>query len=297
MKKLLFIFLFFTALFSKDTIVWMIWDLPPNFIIDGSQKNMGYQDIRLKIIQDKLPLYRHESQVMNLNRALAIYKEKDDSKRIYCTNDIISHPSLDFDDYLSIAGFPFKGHYLVTSKDKMHLFGKNKEPIILKDIIENSKLKLVVSKNRPYLGAGKVLKDYLNKNPKQEHITSMSTQNIGKSMFGFVFKNRADYTFEYLFRATYYAEQMGVLDKVAVLPIKENEGVFYGFTSCVKTKKGKRVINQVNTILRELKAKDEWINPFVQWLPSKKLQNEYLKYYHEVFLKSGDIYDTNPRSK
>ena len=116
-------------------------------------------------------------------------------------------------------------------------------------------------------------------------------------MFNFVFKNRADYTFEYVFRAKYYAEQTNILDKMAALPIKENEGVFYGFISCVKTQKGKKVINNVNDIIRELKPTDEWINPFVQWLPTKELQDEYLKYYKEVFLKQQDIYDTNPRSK
>ena len=121
MYKILFLFLFVTALFSKDTITWMIWDLPPNFILNGPQKGKGYQDTRLKMIQERLPQYNHQMQVMNLNRAIAIYKEKDDSKRIYCTNDLISHASLDFDDYLSIAAFPFKAHYLVTTKDRGRL--------------------------------------------------------------------------------------------------------------------------------------------------------------------------------
>jgi len=298
MQKFLLLFLFITSLYSKDTITWMIWDLPPNFILNGPQKNQGYQDIRLKMIQDRLPEYKHESQVMNVNRAISIYQKKDDSQRIYCTNDLISHPSLDIDDYLSISAFPFKGHYLVTQKNKSYLFDTQEgQPIVLKDLIQNKKIRLVVSKNRPYLGAGKVLHEYLDKTPKQTHITSMSTLNIGESMFKFVFKDRADYTFEYTFRASYYAKQLNVLDQLEVFPIKENEGVFHGFSSCVKTKKGKEVIYKVNDIIRELKPTNEWIDPFVQWLPTKQLQNKYLKYYHEVFLKQGDIYDSNPRSK
>ena len=297
MLKIIILFLFSITLFSKETIVWMIWDLPPNFILSGEQKNKGYQGIRLKMVQDRLPQYNHESQVMNFNRALTIYKEKDDSKKIYCTNDLISHASLDFDDYLSIATFPFKGHYLVTSKDRMKLFDNSKQAVVIEDIIQNEKLKLVVAKNRPYLGAGEVLEAYLKKNPSQTHITTMSTLNMGESMFNFVFKNRADYTFEYVFRATYYAKRIGVLEEVAVFPIKENEGVFYGFHSCVKTLKGKKVIDEVNEIIRELKPKDEWILPFVDWMPTQKTKDAYLKYYKEVFLKKGDIYDDNPRSK
>ena len=234
---------------------------------------------------------------MNVNRAISTYKKKDDSQTIYCTNDLISHPTLDIDDYLSMAIFPFRAHYLVTNKNKAHLFGKEGDTVILKDIIKNPNLRLVVSKNRPYLGAGKVLNDYLKTHPKQQHITFMSTLNIGKSMYRFVFRDRADYTFEYPFRATYYGKETGLLNQTVIFPIKENEGIYYGYVSCIKTKKGKEVIRKVNNILRDIKHTPEWILPFVEWLPTKDLQEKYFKYYKEVFLPSGEIYDTNPRSK
>ena len=38
MKIFLLLFLIFTSLFSKDTIRWMLWDLPPNFILKGEEK-------------------------------------------------------------------------------------------------------------------------------------------------------------------------------------------------------------------------------------------------------------------
>ena len=297
MKKILFVFLLVTTLFSKDTITWMLWDLPPNFILKGDQKNKGYQDIRLKLLQDRLPQYHHEAVVMNVNRAIAIYKERNDSETIYCTNDLISHPTLDIDDYLSMAQFPFKAHYLVTSKDKAHLFGKEGETVVLEDIIQNKNLRLVISKNRPYLGANKILQSYLKDNPEQNHITSLSTLNIGKSMFAFIFKDRAEYTFEYSFRVTYYEKELGLEKQAVVFPIKENAGIYYGFTSCVKTPKGRKVVDEVNDILRDIKHTNKWMIPFVKWLPNKKLQEDYIKYYKEVFIPSGEIYDSNPRSQ
>jgi len=293
----LLLFLFLSVLFSKDTITWIIWDLPPNYIINGEKKGKGYQDIRLKILQDKMPSYNHETILMNVNRAIATYKNRDDSQTIYCTNDLISHPTLDIDDYLSMATFHFEATYLVASKEKAHLFGKTGESVVLKDLIQNPDLRLVVSKNRPYLGAGKVLDAYLKNHPQQKHITFLSTLNIGKSMYSFVFANRADYTFEYPFRATYYGEETGFSDKMVIFPIKENEGVFYGFVSCIKTKKGRQVIDKVNDVLREVKPTNEWLLPFVEWLPTKALKDSYIKYYKEVFLPSREIYDTNPRSK
>jgi len=297
MKLYLLIFLFITSLYSKDTIAWMVWDLPPNFILAGQKKGQGYQDIRLKMLQDRLPQYNHVSQVMNANRAFENYKEKNDSEVIYCTNDLVSHPDWDIDDYMSIATFPFKGYFLVTSKEKAHLFGVEAQTLLFKDIIKNDNLKLIISKNKIYMGVGQVIKEYLSKNPNQTHISSMSTLNIGKSMFAFVFKGRADYTLEYAFRAKYYAQDMGVLNKTSIFPIKENEGTFYGFVSCVRTIKGKEVINRVNEVLRVLKHTKQWMNPFLEWLPSQQFKDEYTKYYYDVFLKAGDIYDTNPRSK
>ena len=297
MKIYLLLFLLITSLFSKDTITWMKWDLPPNFIVKGELKGTGYQDFRLKMLQKRLPQYNHTSIVMNINRAIQTYKAKNDSQTIYCTNDIISHPTLDIDDYLSIAVFPFQGFYLVTTKDKAHLFGKEGETVVLKDIIKNTNLKLVISKNRPYLGAGKVMDEYIKTHPNQTHITALSTLNIGKSMFGLVAKDRADYTFEYINKVTYYGKQMGVLNKTVIYPMAENQDTYYGFISCIKTPKGKQVINKVNTIIKEIKYDEKWITAFTNWLPTKKLQDDYLKYYKEVFLLEPDRYDTNARSR
>lgn len=296
MKILLFMLLVFTSLFSKDTIVWMKWDLPPNFIIAGKQKGEGWADKKLKILQDRLPQYEHKSIVVNVNRAISLYK-KTDAKEIYCTNDLISHPTLDIDDYMSMASFPFEAHYLVVNKNKAHLFGNEGDTIILKDIIKNPNLKLVVSTNRPYLGAGKVLDEYIKNNPQQNHITFLSTSNIGKSMFGLVAKDRMDYTIEYINKVSYYGNELALLDKVALFKIKENEGMFYDFASCIKTPKGKKVISEVNRILKEQITTDEWMNHFTKWIPTQKLRDEYIKYYKEVFIPSSPIYDTNPRSR
>ena len=297
MKFFFILLLIITSIFAKDTITWMKWDLPPNFILKGPQKGTGWANERLKMLQEKLPNYNHKSTVMNLNRALQTFKDKDDSKTIYCTNDLISHPTLDIDDYMSMATFSFKAYFLVTSKEKAHLFGKEGDTIILKDIIKNKNLRLVVAKNRPYLGASKVMKEYIKENPNQKHIQFLSNLNIGKSTFSLVFKDRADYTFTYLDKSSFYGKELGVLDQLVLFQMKENEGVFYGFVSCVKTKKGKVVIEKVNNVIRELKTTDEWMNAFTKWLPNKRLQDDYIKNYKEVFLPKGDIYDDNPRSK
>ncbi len=294
MKTLLFIFLFVTSVFSKDTIIWIKWDLPPNTIVDGKLKGQGWNELKLNILQKHLPQYNHKSVLMNANRGVALYKKKD---ALYCTNDMPSHPNLDLDDYMSMAVIPIEGHYLVVNKKKAHLFGKEGEEIVLKDILKNPNLKLVVSKNRPYLGASKVLKEYIKNNPNQKHITFLSTANIGESMFGQVAKGRSDYTFEYISKTAYYGNKLGLLDKVALFKIKENKGWFYAYISCVKTPKGKQVIKDVNEVLRKIKHTDAWMMPYVKWLPTQKLKDEFIKYYKEVFIPSGEIYDPNPRSR
>ncbi len=90
---------------------------------------------------------------------------------------------------------------------------------------------------------------------------------------------------------------MGLIDSIEVFKIKENEGIFYDFVSCIKTSKGKKVINEVNVILKELIPTQEWMLHFINWLPTKKVREEHIKYYKEVFIPSGGIYDSNPRSK
>jgi len=296
-KSLLLIILLISSAYSKETIRWMIWDLPPNFIIRGEHKGLGYHRVRLNMLKNQLREYHHEEQVMNFNRVKVIYDDKDDSKVIYCANDFITHPNWDIDDYLSVATFPYKAYYLVTSKEKAHLFGKEGVTVSLSKIIKNTSLRLVISKNRPYLEAGDVVSQYLKKNPKAKHITKLSTQNVGKSMFGSIFKNRADYTFEYINKVTFYGKELGLLDQAVIFPMKESSEVYYGHVSCVKTPKGKTVIDKINKAIRVLKYTDKWANAFIYWLPNQELIDDYLYYYNEVFLPSGDIYDDNPRSR
>ncbi len=167
----------------------------------------------------------------------------------------------------------------------------------MEKIIRDKNLRLVISKNRPYLAAGKVLKEYRQENPNPNHIQSLSTQNIGKSMFSLIFKDRADYTFEYINKITYYGRELGVVDDIAIFDMKENKEVYYGYITCVKTQKGKELISKLNNIIRELKYSKEWTKAFTDWLPTQKLKDDYLTYYKNVFLKEGDIYDDNPRSR
>lgn len=296
MKIIVLFCIFFSVLFSAESITWVKWDLEPNYIFKGELKNQGWADKRLKMLKNRLPQYKHNEVVMNASRFIKTFNHKDDSKTLFCTNDIISHPHMDFDDYLSTASFPFMGYFLVTTSDKAHLFAKQGESVKMKDVIQNKKLRLVIAKNRPYLGASDVIEEYIRKHPKQEHINILSTRSIGKSMFESVIKNRADYTIEYDFRVTYYAKELNRLNDIAVFPIEEDENIYYGYVSCMKTKKGKKAIDEINNILREFKTNEEWVNAFVDWLPSQKRKDDYMKYYNEIFLTQGDIYDSNPRS-
>lgn len=297
MKKYILLIFLFSSLFAKDKITWVKWDFPPSFILEGELKGQGWADKQLKILQEHLPQYSHTEVIMNAQRFLKIFKTEQNSKNIFCANNFISHPDLNMDDYLSIATFPYRGHLLVTRKEKAYLFGKKEESLLLKDIIQNRKLNLVIAKNRPYLGAGKVISEYLKENPDDEHINALSTHNISESMFQMVLKNRADYTLEYDFRVKYYSKKFNAENKIVIFPIKENAEIMYGYATCIKSPQGKQVIEEVNTIIRSLRSTTQWINLFKEWIPTQKLQNEYTSYYENTFLPQGDIYDDNPRSR
>lgn len=308
-----FIFLILTLLnlsisFASNTIPakeikWLKWDLTPNYISNGKFEGEGFADKIQSLLVAHLPEYKHSSLTVNALRGVAIFQDEARKynsglieNRTYCSSDLISHPDLDFDDYLSIATFPFEGFQLITSKKKASLFGKKGDVLSSRTILENKNLNLVLANNRPYSDLSIPLTNYLSKNKNASHIHFLSTGNIGAIMLATILADRYDYTYDTLDKLYYRVKiSKEKLSDYTAFRLKENDKWFYGFVSCSRTKEGKKIIKRINDIIRKNKNTRKWRDIYGRWLPPY-YRKKYNEYYQNVFLKKGDIFDTNPRS-
>jgi uncharacterized protein (TIGR02285 family) len=295
------------AIASEDkahSIVWLQWDLAPDYIRHGKLKGQGFSTKRQQIVEKLLPEYQHRSIFVSLKRGLAIFKKQQQAasagKKLsvtHCGADFVSHPHADMDDYLSVAAFPFRGSLLVTRKEKAAQFGKTDEVLSGQSLLSNKALKLVLADNRPYGGMTMPIYNYIGQNPKQKNVVMLTTGNISSSMLSMVYYGRYDYTFAYADKLYYRSLTSNEkLEDYRTFKVKENDQWLYGFFGCNRTPMGKKIIEKINDIIRVQKKTKVWKELYGEWLPPT-FRAEYYDYYDNVFLKQGDIFDTNPRSK
>lgn len=49
-----------SALFAKPEILWVKWNLEPEYIEAGPYQKTGYLDLFLNFVQQQLPEYKHQ---------------------------------------------------------------------------------------------------------------------------------------------------------------------------------------------------------------------------------------------
>ncbi|WP_027185364.1 hypothetical protein [Desulfovibrio inopinatus] len=67
----LWITIFPSRAFSKETIHWLRFDYPPMYIVEGEYAGQGYMDNILNLLIAHLPQYEHSVRVANLSRIMS----------------------------------------------------------------------------------------------------------------------------------------------------------------------------------------------------------------------------------
>jgi uncharacterized protein (TIGR02285 family) len=275
-------FLFFAGPFhlaaiaeESETVTWLVLDLPPIFITKGSDAGKGIADRVQKMINDGLKGRRFEIRVANTSR---IAKELREDRNVCFAAEFYGNSAF----LTSIPTIALPPQRLIVLKENAHLFG-NGETVSLKNLLENRNLVFGTAKNRLY---GPELDEILRQYAGSKNIYARSGKDTLEGLLGMLDKKRVHYLIEYPLSVRYAAKKAEMWDRLKVIPIAENaEGLFIrGAVRCSDTPWGRRLIGEINEVLRKIRPTPEYRRIIEDWIITPGNEKDYWKIYEAQVL-------------
>ncbi len=265
---------------GKDSITWMEVSMPPYFIQDGPAQGQGYGDLVTAIIQAQLPEYDHHKMVTNVIRHFDKFKQGEK----VCTVGLYRTPEREAFMHFSIPSLLTLPPVLIIKKETRDAFAQRKS-LSLDDILQNQDFIIGLSKDRSY---GNSLDAVFNKHRNRKNFVIFSGQELSENFFKMLMLGRVDGLIGLPDEAMYYAEKMGIRDRIVTLTLEETQHGYAGWScavGCSKNEWGLSIIEKINKILVEQRPAEGYRAAYERWLDANSL-DQYRRIYQEVFLQT-----------
>jgi len=237
-------------LHAKETVLWRVIDWPPFYILDGPNKGEGLYDQLIDIMAKKMPEYEHKRIVASTDR---VRKEWEMG-----TN--ICHPSVIPGEYSvhSVMNSILPTHRLIINESKAHLF--KDRTISLDTLLADKSLKGGITPSRYSDAINKIV---------DKHLLSgnLAESPLYKNMIKMLLEDRIDYIIEYPVIVDYIARTTGLPNTTRSYHISETENAPFIFvvTGCTPNAWGRKMIERINTILKEEAQYPEFLSQRLYW--------------------------------
>ncbi|QJP99378.1 TIGR02285 family protein [Herbaspirillum rubrisubalbicans] len=253
---------------ATEQIVWGKYNVPPYMIRSGEFAHQGIFDLTLDIIKKKLPQYQHvelEAPFPRINSEIVKGSH-------WCYNGMLKTPERENFGYLSLPISIFLPLRIIVRRDRLAQF---KSPLSLQALLQNRQLTTSVMRDRSYSPTvDMLLADY---RPQENY--SEQVEAIGMLLAG-----RIDYMIELPLLAFEQARAMGQPDALVALPMQEANEVVFNRVMCPKNEWGRQVVEQVNKVLLEERAKPFYRAIVEKWHDPESVA-QIRNIYDKVFLK------------
>ena len=263
---------------AKDKVIWLKTVMPPYFIAEKNGKK-GYGDEISAFIEESLTGYDHESMVTNITRHFYKFKQGEQ----VCSAGLFRTPEREEFMHFSMPSFLTLPAVIIIKKDNFSAFGSRSQ-VRLDDLLKEEKLTFGLAKDRSY---GEEIDKVLKRHQGHENHVVFAGPELSENFFKMLMLGRIDGLLGLPDEALYQAEQLGIRDKLMTLSIEENQTGYEGWLSavgCAKTPWGKRIIDDINTVLLEERPTERYRGAYERWLDANSIEN-YRRIYEEVFLK------------
>jgi len=261
---------------AKDIILWQTYHRPPGVYNYGEHKGQGFVQKTLQMIIERMPEYQHEMPITTLARAISDIK----------AGQKACHPAL----YIT----PEREKYMVFSNASM-LNPKNRivaKPETITPFLENGQVNLEKIlqqdslifghvQNRSY---GNAIDDIVKKHNQTKNFVPIENIDLNR-VFKMIERERVDISIVYPFEIQHYLNNNSLSSgQLAAYPIANIAAYNTGSIACPKNAWGKKIVEQINTILKEIKPTAEYQHAVTTWRESERDNPIFTQYYRDYFL-------------
>ena len=246
----------------KETLVWLLRDLPPLMIFEGPEKGRGVIDQLLPLLIARMPQYQHTLMRVNRARGLQMLQEQT------LTCDAALNRSKEREQWIAFTAPIFRAMsngLAVRRADQEFLKPFIKEgEVDLAALLANGGERLGIIAERNY-------GDHLDALIKQAPATAL-TLHYGNDALGSLLQmqrlGRLRMLLGYRPEIRYQARQQGIAeDDLQFYPIRDTGKYLSGYIGCSATVQGRQVVREIDQLLRTLprapvsEAYAAWLDP------------------------------------
>jgi uncharacterized protein (TIGR02285 family) len=233
---------------AKETLVWLLRELPPLTIFEGAQRNQGAVDRTLALLIQRLPQYDHVIQRVNRARAMQMLHEPG----LRCDPTLLWSPERATFIAFSIPSVvTYSNGLIIRSADRPQFapFMENGE-VDLDALLQSGKLKVGRVAERSY---GPFI-DQILKHAPADMLAPHYGNDAVSSLMQMEQRGRLQALIGYLIEARYVARQQGMgADEFSFLAIKGVEKYQFNHVGCSDNADGQQAISRINPVLETLR--------------------------------------------
>ena len=242
---------------NENVIRWGILDFAPVNILDGKHKRMGQSDQIIQLIERHLPQYQYEWIPLNTRRLEGYIKAGDH----YCHTAAIKKPEREKYAYFSRPIVMASSHRLLVLEDKAAELGI-KEGVDFSQLITNKKLSGGFAAGRSY---GPDLDRQIELHEDGKHLFFAKGMNLTETLLNMLMHGRIDYMVDYPWIIRYFAKTRAYHSEVRSFTINGHPDYNYGYIYCPKNVWGKKVIDDINRVLDQIRDSDAYRDALFAW--------------------------------
>ena len=270
-----------TGVQAKDTLIWLLRDLPPLTIFDGPQKGQGAIDQLLPLLEANMPEYQHTSVRINRARAMQMLAEPS----FTCDPMLLWTAERAKTIVFSIPSLGQVSNGLLVRQADLALIAPFVQDgqVDLAALLASDSLKLGIVAERSY---GRLIDDLLKQTPAERLAPHYGNDALG-SLLQMQRLGRLTVLLGYWTEIRHQARQQGIgTEDLAFYPIKGVDKYQFIRIGCSDTEQGRAAIVHINQILRELRQ-HQLLDFYARWLDPKQ-RNAYREDAKQFFLAPED---------
>ena len=254
----------------KETLFWLLRDLPPLSIFEGEQKGQGVIDLLMPQLIASLPEY--QQQIVRVNRARGMQMLREPT--FVCDPSLIMNKEREQWVTFSITSFRVLSNGLVIRRaDHEHLTPFVREgKVDLRALLASGQEKVGVVAERSY---GQQVDNLLHAAPADSVNAHHGNDALG-SLLQMQRLGRLEAVLGYWPEIRYHAMQQGIAaDDLSFYPIKGTAPYQRTHIGCSDTPQGREVMEQINQVLLSI-ALEQVQQSYAAWL-DPAMREHYLR--------------------
>ncbi|MDR0279890.1 MAG: TIGR02285 family protein [Paucimonas sp.] len=248
---------------AKERLVWLLRDLPPLTIFEGTRKSEGAVDQMLALLIEQMPEYEHSILRVNRARALQMLQEPN----FNCDPTLLWTPERARFIHFSVPSMGTLSNGLIVRKQDEAMV----EPFLvdgqvdLKALLASRTARLGMVAERSY----STPVDLLLKATPMDTLTPHYGSDAVRSLLQMQNLGRLKWLLGYWPEIRYLAQELGQpLDALAFFPIQGVAEYQFIHVGCSDTPLGHEAVSHINELL--LKMREDNLPPlYAEWLDAQ----------------------------